>query len=209
MRKRLTTFIFTFLFMPLCIKSAFSRQDCEITPNLYEIKPLPYFYDSNNMRHFTGSLGRAAGTPLLIRGYVYDEKCVPIPNAVVELWHKNYSGAFNYDINYYKLHDPNFTGSGTSNTNNLGEFVFYTIFPGTTSTNERPFMNFRVRHPDFPILETRFFFEDHKHGSDSLLNRINLRKKHLLMAKRLPLKIETLEYEVFMVLDGRNKYKTN
>lgn len=207
MKKVCYNFLFISFFV-FCISNfAYTIQDCRITPKLYEIEPLPHFYDSNNLRYFKGSLGRAAGTPVVVRGYVYDERCVPIPNAVVELWHKNYSGVFNYDKESIRLHDPNFTGSGTANTNNLGEFVFYTIFPGTTHVNEIPFLNFRVRHSDFPILETRFFFEDHKRGYDPLLSTLPHNKRYLLMAKRLPLKIETLEYEVFMVLDGRNKYK--
>lgn len=207
MKKIFSILIFVTIFVILSPQSVFAMQKCDVTPQLYEIKPLPKFYDSNNLRHFTGSLGNAIGTPLVIRGYLYDEKCVPIPNGVVEIWHKNYSGFFNYERLKEGYYDPNFTGSGTANTNNLGEFVFYTIFPGINNSNKTPFINLRIRHSDFPILETRFYFEDHLYSHDSLLKKLNRNKHHLLMLKHLPMKNESLEYELFVILDGRNKYK--
>lgn len=207
MKKSFSVLIFITIFAILLPQATFAVQKCQVTSALYEIKPLPEFYDSNNLRHFIGSLGDAIGTPLVLKGYLYDEKCVPIPNGIVEIWHKNYSGFFNYERLRNGYYDPNFTGSGTANTNNLGEFVFYTVFPGTSSANETPFVNIRVRHPDFPILETRFYFEDHPHSHDPLLRRLSMHKRHLLMLKRLPMKNEALEYEMFIVLDGRSKYK--
>lgn len=197
------------LLLGVPIFSAHADKSCEVTPAVYHLDALPIFYTSNNMSRIKGTFGRAIGTPLLIHGWVYDSKCIPISEVSVELWHKNANGVFNFDEAHFELWDKHFTGTGTAATDNWGYFLFQTIFPGTMAKGEMPALYLRVRHPDFPILETKFFFEDFYNGRDILLKSLTNAQKYRLIAEKMENDQDFLEYKISIVMSGESHYKTN
>jgi protocatechuate 3,4-dioxygenase beta subunit len=97
---------------------------------------------------------------IVVKGRVVDERCVPISNITIEAWQADQQGFFNYtplrnvDKKYFKK-ASNFAGSGTSATNNRGEFTFVTRY-----YKKYPLMNMRVKHYKENILETKIRFND-------------------------------------------------
>ena len=119
------------------------------------------FHTTNNLVRKTGSFYNAKGEIIFIKGKITDSFGVPISGAVVEIWQTNAIGKYQYilpeDSDFI---DENFTGSGRSVTDNLGNYNFITIFPG--SYMERaPHINFNIYHPQFGLIETEMYFEDH------------------------------------------------
>lgn len=205
-------FIFIFILTSIALQGNAMRyvdQVCIPTPAAYKIQPLPEFYHSNNMRSFIGMTGHAKGRNLVFEGRVYDNNCIPIPNAIVEIWHKNSEGIYNDDIRHMDLWDKNFTGTGSAQTDNWGRFAFYTIFPGTSDKHEMRHIDLRVRHPDFPILETRMYFEGFYTGRDSLLRGFSDSEKRQLISNREKNIGDALNFSILLVLDGQNRYKIN
>ncbi len=194
-------------------KMAMARE-CPITPALYDVMPLPKFQNSNNLRRLTGALNFAKGKPMILLGTVLDRNCVPIPNAVVEIWQRNSNGVYNFDIRNSSQWDPNFSSTGTTVVDNMGKFAFYTVFPGRQG-GVIPSVNFRVRHADFPLIETRFYFSGYMQGGDGLIHTISSQELQRLIAHKInscdlahEYNEDFVYYEVQIIMDGYNKYLT-
>ncbi|MCD6034585.1 MAG: protocatechuate 3,4-dioxygenase [Rickettsiales bacterium] len=145
---------------------------CTITPTVLSLVAMPEAIAlTNNLRRKTASPLLADGVPIYIRGVVRDERCVPIPGVRVQVWQADAKGYYVTDSE--GVHDadadPNFTGSGTATTDNMGHYEFITILPGEAE-GRPPVVHLRVKHPEFGIVETDLFFdkmpgatEYHKH----------------------------------------------
>ncbi len=135
-------------------------KNCEVTPQNLSL-PMPLIYKSNDLRKKTGAAISALGQEIKITGLVLDSKCNPISSALVQIWQSDAKGFYkdsninnylNENRNYGKVYnrftkhyfsdeaDPNFTGSGSTTTDNLGRFVFYSIMPGKGE------IHFRIAH---------------------------------------------------------------
>lgn len=180
---------------------------CHATPKVSDLMPLPEFANSNNLRRLTGSIYTARGMPIVIIGKVVDLNCVPIQNAVINIWQKNANGVYNFDIKQRRLWDKNFSSTGTATTDNNGTFRVVTILPGGKS----PAINFLVKHADFPTLETKFHFagarSSHKHyhygkgrNADPLLATKMKECGECVCSK------DICYYQLQIVLNGENKY---
>ncbi len=173
---------------------------CQATPEIYHTTDLPKKFNMfNNLYRSTGSPLVADGNMIKIKGTLTDENCVPISDAVISIWHFNAYGKYQYGE--YNADeggiDKNFGGTGTSITNNMGEFEFITIFPGEY-TNQSPFINFKVKHKDFITFYTRLFFSN-KHDDLSIFSPEIANR---LVAKR---KMDD-EYEFNISFVGTNVY---
>jgi protocatechuate 3,4-dioxygenase beta subunit len=154
---------------------------CPITPPVYEDVTIPEIYKTNNLRRRTGYATYAKGEFIRITGIVTDSNCVPISNATVQIWHADSKGYYkslsvenylNDDMMYsvpkdrfqktYRINkdsDKNFTGSGSTSTDNLGRFTFLSIMPGKVEGKD-PVVMFRILHKDFNELSTVMYFPE-------------------------------------------------
>jgi protocatechuate 3,4-dioxygenase beta subunit len=95
------------------------------------------------------------GVRVLMIGYVYDTSCKPIPNAWVDFWQTDYSGA--YDNTGYRLR-------GHTYTDQTGRYQMETLVPGEYP-GRTIHIHVKVQAPGGPILTTQTFFPDVAHNS--------------------------------------------
>lgn len=127
--------------------------DCPVTKYHSSNYEPETFSKSNNLLRTAGGFPYKCSRKLLIKGIVRDSKCVPLSDVVVKVWQVNENGKYPYKPlrNIYTKQDidisnsENFTGNGTSITNNKGEFNFITCMP-TSFKNIKPHVDFRVYH---------------------------------------------------------------
>lgn len=175
--------------------------NCKVTPEIYHVDNIPKNFSSfNNLRRKPGSPIVAEGRLINISGKLVDKNCVPIQNAKVSIWHMNAYGDYQYDDSDHRIAhiDPNFSGSGSIVTNNMGEFSFITILPGEF-TNKIPFIDFKIEHEDFLPFETRMFFSD----KSPELKKFNKEIAKRLVAVAMP----DNRYEFNITLSGSNIYR--
>lgn len=89
-----------------------------------------------------------SGTPITIAGYVLDEACKPVPNALIELWHCDDDGE--YDNQGFKLRGHQFSDA-------QGRWWFTTMVPGIYPGRTRHF-HVKVQRPNGPVLTTQLYF---------------------------------------------------
>ncbi len=223
MNKLLKFFIYTSLLTSFTLSQTLTVQaldedeilitNCPITPQIWQIKSSPYINKTNNLRRKPGSSEIANGDFITITGRITDENCVPVTNAVVEIWHLNSKGIDPFNTTPKQNNDLNFLGSGTSITDNLGYYKFLTIFPGSSEKTEAPKINFRIKHADFLPFETVMYFENQfNNDSDKLLKtQVEENKQQLLLAKAKKINNndyeEGIEYHFNLTLEGKSKYK--
>jgi protocatechuate 3,4-dioxygenase beta subunit len=124
------------------------------------------FATTNNLAKKVGSFYRAFGEIIFLQGRVTDSFGVPIDGAVIEIWQTNSAGK------YHTLLEPDseyidryFSMSGRTVTDNLGNYHFITIMPGS-NPGRAPHINMNVYHPKFGKLETEMYFEKHPYNND-------------------------------------------
>lgn len=134
-------------------------RDCKITPFVYPSVPPPEKIGlTNNLRRKTAAALVAEGDLIYVKGRVLDERCVPVPNAEVKVWQANAKGVYQNQEALTLDDDENFVGSGRAITDNLGQFTFITIMPGSYK-DYPPHMNVEIRHEDLSDVTLRFIFE--------------------------------------------------
>ena len=122
------------------------------------------FNTTNNLAKKTGSFYRAFGEIIFIQGSISDSFGVPISNAVVEIWQTNSAGKYHTLLEKNsEFIDKYFNMSGRAITDNLGNYHFISIMPGS-NPGRAPHINFNVYHPRFGRLETEMYFINHPHN---------------------------------------------
>ena len=146
---------------PLSAFTACIRTPQETSGPFY---PLTYPLDNDNDLTFLKNKSeKAQGDIIFIKGVVQDEKCRPIPGALVEIWQACSTGKYNHpgDRNSAKL-DPNFQYWGKAISNDKGEYGFKTIKPGSYPVSwfwtRPPHIHFAVRSPNFHPFTTQMYF---------------------------------------------------
>jgi protocatechuate 3,4-dioxygenase beta subunit len=123
------------------------------------------FITSNNLIKKTGSFYRAFGEVIFVQGTLSDSFGVPISGAIIEIWQTNAAGKYHTllepDSEYI---DKYFSMSGRTITDNLGNYHFITIMPGSVP-GRAPHINMNVYHQKFGRLETEMYFEDHPYNN--------------------------------------------
>ncbi|MBM3618205.1 MAG: hypothetical protein FJX23_06620 [Alphaproteobacteria bacterium] len=139
---------------------------------------------SNDLARPAGKAQYAAGQLLRISGRVTDENCVPVANAIVDLWQANPFGEYRWAARDELLNpEPIFAGNGRAVTDNLGRFNFTTLFPGSTGNNA-PVVQFRVTHPDFKTIDTAMYFKgDRRNATDSRFKAFSADNQSRLLGK--------------------------
>ena len=160
----------------------------------------------------------AAGQIMFLSGRVLDENCVPVSDAVVELWHTNPGGKYVVASGGDRANPyPTFAGTGRAVTNNLGVYRFVTVFPGTYD-NGAPHLHVRVAHTQFSPLFTEIFFRDDlRNGNDGKLMSLRPALRERLLADvwprdprdsaNDPQAAEGLNAALDITLKGKNKYR--
>jgi protocatechuate 3,4-dioxygenase beta subunit len=119
------------------------------------------FGKTNNLAKKTGSFYRAFGEVIFIQGNISDSFGVPISNVALEIWQTNSAGKYHTLLEKNsEFFDKYFNMSGRTITDNLGNYHFITIMPGSIS-GRAPHINFNIYHPKFGKLETEMYFVNH------------------------------------------------
>ena len=168
---------------------------------------------TNNLWQKTGSFYGAFGEPLYIQGTIIDTFGVPIEGAIIDIWQTNSAGEYqNLLEKNSELIDKNFNMSGRALTDNLGNYYFVTIFPGSYLGNA-PNINFNIYHPKFGKLETIMYFENHpknrfdnQYLSYSLADRKMITAKMSLLDVANPKSPKIASFNI--VLNGVQQYKS-
>ncbi|HEU5046693.1 MAG TPA: protocatechuate 3,4-dioxygenase [Rickettsiales bacterium] len=166
---------------------------------------------SNNLALPAGKSIYASGQKVYVRGHVLDRNCVPISDAIVELWQANADGKYLTEPLGDRLSPyPGFAGSGRAVTDNLGNFSFITLFPGQEDAKHAPHLHFRITHGNYPLVNTEVFFAgDSRNDSDKSLQTLPEPVRGALLATVAPLNNDNaLEVKWDVVLDGVNPYRT-
>jgi protocatechuate 3,4-dioxygenase beta subunit len=139
---------------------------------------------SNKLVLPAGKSVYAPGELVYISGRVLDMKCVPVSDAIVDIWQADPEGKYVSTTLGERLSPaPTFTGTGRATTDNLGRFNFVTIFPGTVN-GRAPFIHVRVIHKDFPTLDTEMFFgQDRRNEADPVYSSLTSLEQQKLTAK--------------------------
>ncbi len=124
------------------------------------------FGTTNNLVKKVGSFYRAFGEVIFVQGTVSDSFGVPIQGAIIQIWQTNAAGK------YHTLLEPGseyidkyFNMSGRAISDNLGNYHFITIMPGS-NPGRAPHLNMNIYHPKFGKLETEIYFEDHPYNKN-------------------------------------------
>lgn len=113
--------------------------------------------------YIKGSAAQAIGEVVIVEGYVTDQNCVPVKNALVEIWQACHTGKYNHqaDPNPAEL-DPNFQYWGKAVTDEKGFYRFRTIIPGAypadTGWDRPPHIHFKISALRHRELITQMYF---------------------------------------------------
>jgi protocatechuate 3,4-dioxygenase, beta subunit len=167
---------------------------CGITPK--QIKGP--FYPVTEMAEVDADLsqtknGEAIGQKIVVRGIVTDKNCKPIPGAIVEVWQACHTGRYDHpdDTSAGDL-DPNFQYFARLKTNELGEYSFKSIIPGSYPASDTwfrpPHIHFRVVAPGHKEFITQMYFKGHNlNALDELLLQLPLSERRKLIVDFRPL----------------------
>lgn len=139
----------------------------------------------------------ADGQLVLLYARVFDERCVPISDAKVEMWQTNQFGAYRFATKpELATPYPVFAGAGQTHSDNLGEFMFETIFPGGYTIRLRngvilkraPHFNIKIKHKEFGTYETNVWFAgDRRNEEDYVYKKLSDESKQRVLATIRPI----------------------
>ncbi|WDM85779.1 dioxygenase [Ehrlichia sp. JZT12] len=191
--------------------------NCKRTPQIYDLSNKPSKFSlSNNLRRKISSPLTADGELIYIVGRVTDINCIPVKDVSVFIWHANTHGIYqhNQDDNSTSelipeeldTYDYQFIGSGKAVTDNLGNYSFITIMPGTNNKNKIPKVHFMLQHLEFPEFNTTMFFPEYNNLTDRKFNSNS--NSHLLVAQYSKNTLGIKTYYFNITIEGRVPYKS-
>ena len=218
-----------------CAKDVVDRyvkKPCQITPNV-GTSNYPGFNNimtNNKLAIPPGKSLMAAGEKVYFFARVFDQNCVPVSDAKIELWQANPSGQHRYaSKDALATPDPTFAGAGRTSSTNLGEFTFVTLYPGpyqytiykTDDKGEKipiiikraPHFNLTVSHPDYKAFSTNLYFiGDSRNATDHILKDMSEESKARLMMSVAPRSVagdwnEGIQATIDIVLPGKSKFR--
>lgn len=174
-----------------------ARQSCKVpTPAQTEGPFYPLAKPSDTDWDLTRTRAHqrlARGTAILVEGIVQDQNCLPVGNAVVEIWQACASGRYNHPgDNSQNPLDPDFQYWGITKTDPKGHYFFQTIVPGhyavTNSWTRPPHIHFKVHQRGFQELTTQLYFQGHPLNADDLiLQRVPESKRVQVVRPLMPI----------------------
>jgi protocatechuate 3,4-dioxygenase beta subunit len=157
-----------------------------ITPKVeFDKNDIPTsFSKNNNLRRKVGSPFVAKGGKLILTGFVLDLFDKPIENAIVKIWQTNFVGYYHHlldDKGNFEKYDVDFEHTGTSVTDTMGRYSFFTIMPGFYA-DFAPHINIVIETEDKNVITTKVFFPNHPRNIiDNAYKTINHKKRKLLL----------------------------
>ena len=150
---------------------------CSTYPELNDPTSLPLRFNSTNnlARPKDSAFYQAEGEKITIYGRVLDSNCTPVSDAKIFIWQANKKGDYQYELkspsskHHHHWIDPNFSGTGITNSDNLGRFNFTTIKPGSHH-KITPHIHIMVVHPKLKKLTSKIFFPTTKKIIDTNIN---------------------------------------
>ncbi len=121
----------------------------------------PFFKPNSPLKNDFRDSG-VTGTPVKLTGFVLDRKGRPIPNALLDFWHADANGE--YDFNGFRCRGHQFAGPD-------GKYALETIMPGLYPGRTRHY-HVRLQAAHGPILSTQLYFPGQaRNSTDSLYKR--------------------------------------
>jgi len=155
-------------------------------PTAYQITgpfyPVAVEQQDWDMTRVAGGVGRAEGEVIEVVGRVLNERCEPVPYAVVEVWQANTHGRYDHpnDPNPAPL-DPNFQGYARLVTDVDGRYRVLTVKPGAYPVNlpqfrdwtRPPHIHFKIHQTFAETVTTQMYFAgDPLNEADLLLQQV-------------------------------------
>jgi protocatechuate 3,4-dioxygenase beta subunit len=135
-----------------------------------------------------------------------DSNCTPLNDAKIYIWQANKNGYVQYEVkhslgrhHHQQWVDPNFTGTGVTNSDNLGRFNFTTIMPGSAN-KITPHIHIMVMHPKIKTLNSKIYFP--KAGDSVIIDTDSDDKVFTIKEKKIIAQISALaskETDVYTV----------
>jgi len=163
--------------------------------------------DINYLQLPAGKAIEAPGQKVLIEGQVLDDACVPVSNAIVEIWQNDPYGRWIL-ANPEDLADskPVFDGAGRTSTDNQGVFHFITLFPAA-SGGMAPNFNIRIlAHPLHPFATVLYFANDRHNASDKRFSKLSASARQSVSI-RVDDSTDLLKGKITIVLWGKIPYR--
>ena len=134
-----------------------------------------------DLTHNAGTGSEAIGQRIIVTGRVLDDRGIPVPNTLLEIWQANAAGRYLHKRDQWPGPlDPNFLGMGRCLTNEEGIYRFLTIRPGAYPWKNHP-NAWRPAHIHFSVfgpamvsrLVTQMYFpDDPLHELDPIMNAV-------------------------------------
>ena len=173
----------------------------------------PTYTDNNSTTKNSGEFEDPYLEKVFIRGVIKDKQCIPIPNASIEIWQEDeygikryeqfsYSFSERYELN--KSQYSNFLGIASTTSDNNGNFTFITVVPNSKikDSKKQSLINFAVSHEYFPSIENQISIDPKLPIKRSNKRVVALKNSEAEKFYQLP------TYDLEIVLNGKNKYKT-
>lgn len=192
-----------------------------VDPMLSLCMPYPEIKDSNLVPiefNTTNNLARspdsafyqAEGQKIVVYGRLMDVDCVPINDGKIYIWQNNKDGYVQYKTkktHHAKWIDPNFVGTGITNSDNLGRFNFITIMPGSVSKTTRH-INIKVEHPQLKTFYSKIYFPKPEETKihDNIHRKVNINQISAVPGKINEQGLVT-EYFIDITLHQKVPYK--
>lgn len=164
---------------------------------------------TNNLILPTGKSIPAEGQPLIITGRVLDKNCMPVPEAIVELWQAGPFGRWLLaERDELASPLPTFAGAGRTYTNMDGEFSFITAFPAP-ARYKAPNVNIKVKAEKLPTYNSALFFgDDRRNDGDGVYGKLTGKTRSDTTIRMQEGPNGDLVGVVEIVLSGKAPYRT-
>jgi protocatechuate 3,4-dioxygenase beta subunit len=144
--------------------------------------------------------------------------CLPVPNAVVEIWQVDPFGKwFIADSEDLATPYPTFAGAGRAVTGMDGSFSFISAFPGSTITHlgknktiaHAPQINVNIKARGFSKFSTILFFGgDRRNEADPIYSKLKSDMRPQVTFAMGQDAAQNLIATLDLVLDGNSPYQT-
>lgn len=178
------------------------KRNCGVTPRV-GTSNYPGFKNIISSNKPAAPPGKALipdGQPVYFFARVFDQQCVPVTDAKVELWHTDPQGRYRFATKAaLATPDAVFAGAGRTYTDNVGQFTFFTLYPGPYQyyvtkddgtkvlIKRAPHFNIRITHGDYPTYDTNvYFLGDTRNSEDHKLKGMSAGSRQRLMMDIAP-----------------------
>lgn len=193
----------------------FITTSCSVTARVRPEEKLPASYNvvpSGKLALPAGKSIFAPGQRIYLSGKVLDENCVPVSDAIVEIWQADSTGKYVRTTLGERLSPfPAFVSTGRAVTDNLGRYKFVTVFPGL-GKEAAPHIHVRVTRKNFPPLETEMYFGgDGRNEQEARFSELSQGQRETVTAKVWPRDPNAPEGDLYarwnITLAGKNRYR--